>query len=113
MKIPNDGGSVFPTISGKYHIDEGAFDARKTQSGEFTAQGGMTLRDYFAARAMPLAQEDGGHGTAAEAEKEFGMKPGTYSARIHRPLLMAKAAYQYADAMIAERKPARPKPARL
>lgn len=87
----NNGGSAFPeSYVGKDRPHEGIGD-------------GMTLRDYFAAKAMALAQADGGQGTAADAEKELGMEPGTYSSKKHWPLLMAKYAYEYADAMLKAR----------
>ena len=55
-----------------------------------SASEGMTLRDYFAAKAMPLAWKIFDEG---------------YSPDALTPENIAKAAYQIADAMIAARKP--------
>lgn len=66
---------------------------------------GMTLRDYFAAKAMaaliakiPLHDRQGEHGIHAPEVSE-----------IHQVRLdVAQSAFDYADAMIAEREKARP-----
>jgi hypothetical protein len=69
----NDGGPAFPTFSAISHCDEG----------------GMTLRDYFAAKAMAAMI-----GTT-KTPALFGLG-GAES-------YCASAAYTMADAMIAER----------
>ena len=84
---PKDGGPAFPT----QHVAE-----RNTILG-------MTLRDYFAAAAIPAAIDDGSVGTAKQAGVELGLKEGEYVAEKHWPMLFAKYCYQYADAMLSER----------
>lgn len=71
----NTGGSAFP----KQPIYKMPHDVELT-----TEQGGMTLRDYFAAKAMPaLLAEDGTDACNFRTR--------------------AREAYEMADAMIAER----------
>jgi hypothetical protein len=67
------------------------------------AHQGMTIRDVFAKEAMGFADREGGNGTAADAEKEMGLPKGTYCYKKHWPLLCARRAYQYADAMMIAR----------
>ena len=62
---------------------------------------GMSLRDYFAAAMLPTVEESG---TVAAAAKELGIEVNDYDYKIHWPIIAAKRAYAYADAMIAERK---------
>ncbi len=45
MSTPNDGGSAFPETFSTFDLDE-----RKLK--DVYSAGGMTLRDYFAAKAM-------------------------------------------------------------
>ena len=85
-----DGGSAFPSgvEEVKYPENGGAITSIKMQP----ANKGMTLRDYFAAKAMQglLSNKHMGdaalHGSAQEWLKE-----------------MSEAAYEFADAMLAER----------
>lgn len=72
MSTINDGGPAFPV-----------------GSGDMRDPVGMTLRDYFAAKAMPLAWKIFDEG---------------YSPDAVTPENIAKAAYQIADAMLAARK---------
>lgn len=67
-----DGGPAFPIP-----LDD--------RPGAYEAHPGMTLRDYFAAKAMQ----------ALIAEHDFGAEP--------RDLLVARLAYLMADAMLAAR----------
>ena len=80
-----DGGQAFP------HGDP-------TNGGDI----GMTLRDYFAAKALPLVS-DHENGTVGDAARELGISPDKYEWRIHWPMLCARRAYAWADAMLAER----------
>jgi hypothetical protein len=75
MSNTNTGGPAFP---------QHGFD---TIAERFTSQGGMTLRDYFAAKAMQaiIASEQPG-------DEEFA----TFD-------MYASDAYKYADAMIQAR----------
>lgn len=61
-------------------------------------QGNMTLRDYFAAKAMQsLINEMSFTEEADEKMQELGFKDGQFDR------LVAKCAYDYADAMLEER----------
>jgi hypothetical protein len=63
---------------------------------------GMTLRDYFAAAALPVVAEDDGR-PLADCCKELGIEVSEYKCHIHYPILMADAAYRIADAMLERR----------
>ena len=87
MSGPNDGGPAFPIpIAGC--TDGGVYNALEQSAGKF---GGMTLRDYFAAKAMAAMI-----GTSA-APALFGLE----GADGH----CARAAYAIADAMLKAREP--------
>lgn len=58
---------------------------------------GMALRDYFAAKAMAALIEKTGTAMADEAMRTLGYGPG------ETDKLVAKCAYDYADAMLAAR----------
>ena len=76
------GGAAFPSH------EAGIMDPRNQISG-----GGMTLRDYFAAKAMQIvAQDDSWH------ENQYTPKDGLSFMENN-----ARLAYQIADAMLAER----------
>jgi hypothetical protein len=77
----NDGGPAFPIpgVPGAYH-DAGCGDTYTTSG--IAPRGGMSLRDYFAAKAM--------EGMQAHPANE-------------RPGGVADWAYKIADAMLAER----------
>lgn len=78
MSGRNDGGAAFPVF-------DGLSAGRDANEGNFTIYGsdGMTLRDYFAAKAMQgIAASSLKYNDTAEA---------------------ARDAYRIADAMIAER----------
>lgn len=66
------GGAAFPVVETR---------------GEFDAEAGMTLRDWFAGQALAAIATTEWHG---------------YSIHI-TPNTIAKAAYDYADAMLKER----------
>ena len=76
----NDGGPAFPQEW--KHVSSGAVP----QKIDFGMQGGMSLRDYFAGRALS-GSVGYGHGTTAE---EISADT-------------AARCYRYADAMLAER----------
>ena len=85
MSTPNDGGPAFPRPE--------AFDPHTDDLGTQPAQEGMTLRDYFAAKAMqgwvsssPQVAGKALNGTAEHADD------------------IAQASYRYADAMLKARK---------
>tara|TARA_R110000868_G_scaffold109554_2_gene297727 strand:+ start:994 stop:1287 length:294 start_codon:yes stop_codon:yes gene_type:complete len=64
---------------------------------------GMTLRDWFAGQVIASGVLENENGTIESAAKELGIPIADYDCKIHWPLLVAKYAYQRADAMIAER----------
>lgn len=65
---------------------------------------GMTLRDYFAAKAIPVFLGGvWGDDTVGEAAKELGIHANEYNPKIHWPILCVRRAYAIADAMIQER----------
>ena len=76
---PNDGGAAFP---GPYLNEHDKLEV-------IWKQGGMSLRDYFAASAMQAIAHE-----VCRTGREFG-----YTA----PDAIAKQAYEIADAMLAER----------
>lgn len=73
------GGAAFPTNT-----------TNESNTGACYADSGMTLRDYFAAKALPMAAK---HMVAPSAKLNIG----EYAD------LLAKLSYVMADAMIAER----------
>ncbi len=76
MSTPNDGGPAFPQP-----FDDGQL------------MHGMTLRDYFAAKAMSAMFASG----MVEAANQAGIDP------LENEKAVAFSAYKMADAMIAER----------
>lgn len=87
MSTINDGGPAFPeSIS-----DDGPW-------------GGMTLRDYFAAKAMILQADEG---ISVEAISEvIGIDRSQHDWQTHWPMYVANRAYAIADAMLKAREPA-------
>jgi len=76
---------------------------------EFTP--GMSIRDHFAAAALPMiSQVEDAHGTIGEAAEALGIEASEYDSKKHWSALVAKRAYQYADAMISERNKANQQP---
>ena len=76
MSARNDGGPAFPSIGEGF-------------GNPLYSAPGMSLRDYFAAQALPFCLAE--FGSNAEDQRQF-----------------AEAAYQIADAMLAERSKAAP-----
>lgn len=94
MSKTNDGGMAFP--SGSLVMDGG--DCTTPYNP------GMTLRDYFAAQALPQAVED--YGTpGTRGREDHGERITPYSARGvgTREEIIAWQAYKYADAMLKAR----------
>ncbi len=94
----DDGGPAFPGGA--------PYDPRREsveQMAAYVDRGGMTLRDYFAAWAIAIAHEAEGGGTIGDAEKQLGLESGKYRFEIHYPILLAKRAYAFADAMLKVR----------
>jgi len=80
--MKNDGGAAFPRPASEFTKDGTLQDGNDA----IPAQKGMTLRDYFAAKAMPfMLQFDNVDGKTATFEE------------------IARESYQLADAMLAER----------
>jgi len=65
---------------------------------------GMTLLDWFAGQAMDSVSRDNDGGTIKDAAAELGIPTADYSYKTHYPILMAKRAYKYAAAMVAEKR---------
>ena len=63
---------------------------------------GMSLRDYFAAHA-PTGEEGIATPALSQMEEFLGIEKGTYNWLVHWPMVVAKARYVYADAMLAAR----------
>ena len=86
--MSNTGGPAFPTGTG----------------GNTPYSNGMTLRDYFAAKAMPLAYQywmtDYYDPNAADAEIRSEETREGFNALM---ALIAESAYRMADAMLKER----------
>lgn len=64
---------------------------------------GMSLRDYFAAKVLQAVTIEAEGETVATASSEIGIDATDYDYRKHWPMLIAKRAYAYADAMLAAR----------
>ena len=82
---PVDGGPAFPQLDKSYVIEEVT---------TYTNKQGVTMRDYFAAKAMQSLL----HPTFAESFLAKSDKTG-----IDIQELVARAAYAYADIMLVER----------
>ena len=74
-------------------IDEPAFPRNYLASGH----NGMTLRDYFAGQAMPLAMQRMTHNLTRDLGNEWAWDAGDCQS-------LAAHAYDIADAMLAARK---------
>ena len=89
MSTPNDGGPAFPT-----------HPAVDPDNGEYNTEPGMTLRDWFAGKALQgLIADPISYNGALVQIKADNSKGG--SADICS--VMARWSYDYADAMLAER----------
>ncbi len=75
MSARNDGGPAFPMVATEYNHD--------IQERVVTSTGGMTLRDYFAAKAM--------QGILSDTKID------------HPPSKLAELSYRVADAMLKAR----------
>lgn len=89
MSAPNDGGPAFPVVQTQEHWVRDNEDKFQV-IGLVESTGGMTLRDYFAAKAMQGALS--GHHAHAGHEDYWP------------PAGVASYAYEMADAMLAARK---------
>jgi hypothetical protein len=77
--MKDDGGGAFPVVRTDITGNRGNY------MSETYSEGGMTLRDYMAAKAMQGM-------VANEGWRDWG-----------QPEMVAKAAYGFADKMLAER----------
>ena len=89
----DDGGNAFPTY---YHPTEG-FDTP-----------GMNLRDWFAGQAIACAVDDYGEPSSTSSagqrrDRGSPILPYATQGSGTREQIIARQAYKYADAMIAER----------
>ena len=94
MSAINDGGPAFPNLSS---IDP------YSNTREIYPSTGMTLRDYFASSAIPALLKEGSNGIIINYETDIGISPSEYIPKEHWPIVIAKCAYKYADALLAER----------
>jgi hypothetical protein len=86
--MKDDGGGAFPVVRTDITGNRGNY------MSETYSEGGMTLRDYFAAKALAACIAEPVEGVAQCVAFELSE---TTAADF------AKAAYQFADAMIKER----------
>jgi hypothetical protein len=87
MKTPNDGGPAFPhQVKIHKHYDDGSMMTSPITTG------GMSLRDYFAAAALPTVLAN--PISIANVAEQYGEA---------REESLAAICYSLADAMIAER----------
>jgi hypothetical protein len=84
----NDGGPAFPIVQGE---------------GVLSIHGGMTLRDYFAARAPAKEIADIVPDKVGECAEFIGMNPSEYQGAVHYVQCLAKARYIWADAVMKAR----------
>lgn len=94
MDAINNDGPAFPTLARGFDNDDKAHF--------YTMEGGMSARDYFAARALPYVQasEDFSLKHCCDV---LGMSSAEYEWTEHFPKFCARMAYKFADAMLAER----------
>ena len=78
-----------------------AFPVTRDKDMQNDAWGGMTLRDYFAAKALALTGED--DVSVTDVCELLGMDRKEYRREKHWPEYAARRAYEYADAMIRVR----------
>ena len=93
----NDGGSAFPEVSGGESPHTEGCKCGSCPDGSIESFGGMSLRDYFAGKiiaAMLMRRAEHVAFASVDAAKE-NMNFAEY---------MAQAAYEYADAMLKERR---------
>lgn len=92
-----DGGSAFPQPMFR------TLQQEQDWPDNGWGKGGLTMRDYFAAH-VPMSALGGEEGRSCkEGASLLGIKLEDYVADVHFPMLLAKAAYRYADAMLAAR----------
>jgi hypothetical protein len=63
---------------------------------------GMTTRVWLAGKALANKEMEDAGGTMESAEKELGLEDATYNYKKHYPMLIAKRALSWADAIIAQ-----------
>jgi hypothetical protein len=78
MSTNKDGGPAFPVVTNQYHF---GFD----ESMPAAVSGGMTLRDYFAAKAMQVVHAPSGRygpeGLQQVAEQSYAVADAMLKAR--------------------------------
>ncbi len=65
---------------------------------------GMTIRIWLAGKALANHEMEDAGGTVESAEKELGLQKGDYNYKKHYPVLIARRALSWADAIIAQDK---------
>lgn len=91
MSEINDGGPAFPVELHATTKDCKGFDGEIVKAGHVATYGGMTLRDYFASKAMPACYYE------VCRECDISGWPEDWKTGV------AMDAYAMADAMLAER----------
>lgn len=91
------GGSAFPCLEATMT----GIDSDGQERFDTEAHGGMTLRDYFAAQALPALINEPVEGETASTAASICHDAGELQDTVEA--LMAFAAYRLADAMLAER----------
>ena len=97
MNEKRDGGQAFPRAGSQTHYADGTSDG-----GPGTP--GMSLRDYFAAKALAIPDLVAAN-KVSDAATEVGMTSDEYTANGYQGYraLLAKCAYRMADAMLKAR----------
>lgn len=90
----NNNGPAYPALVRGWDNDERTYF--------YTTEGGMSDRDYFAARALPYVQSNEDF-SLKQCCDVLGMSPADYEWTEHFPKFCARMAYKFADAMLAER----------
>jgi hypothetical protein len=85
-----DGGSAFPQIESER--ENGTLVKSEVDIAHVYSFGGMSLRDYFAAKALPMVIAKYEHLTAVDPDPVPAI-----------PQAAADLAYEYADAMLRAR----------
>lgn len=89
--MSKDGGPAFPEVFS-------TFETERNSLVDVYSAGGMSLRDYFAAKALPLAHADYPNLREYDLKAMFGDRGGLQSHEI-----IAALAYRMADAMLKKR----------
>jgi uncharacterized protein YcbX len=87
--MKDDGGPAFPVVTNQYHYGY-------SKDMPAAVSGGMTLRDYFAAKAMPLSMDRLRENFTRDMGDRWDWDDGDWES-------IAENAYALADAMLKAR----------